>query len=74
MQRDGEAEARDEREGVRGIDRKRGEQREDVVEKVVPDPVPFGLGDVAPVDQNDADIGEHAAQVAPDRLLVAGKL
>ena len=38
------------------------------------DPGPLGLGDVAAIDQNDADLGEDAAQVAPDRLLVGGEL
>ena len=74
LQRDGEAEARDEREGVRRIDRKRREQREDVVEEVILDPAPLALGDVASVDQDDADVGKRVAQVAPDRLLVIGEL
>ena len=74
MQRDGEAEARDEREGMRRVDRERRQQREDVVEEVILDPGSFGLGDVAAVDQNDADLGQHAAQIAPDRLLVGGEL
>ena len=38
------------------------------------DPDPLGLGDVAAVHQNDADLGQDAAQIAPDRLLVGGKL
>ena len=74
MQRDGEAEARNEREGMRRIDRERRQQRENVVEEVILDPGPLGLGDVLAVDQDDADVGEHAAQVAPDRLLVGGEL
>ena len=74
MQRDGKSEAWDEREGMRRIDRERRQQREDVVEEMILDPGSFGLGDVAAVDQNDADLGQDAAQVAPDRLLVAGQL
>jgi hypothetical protein len=74
LQGDGEAEARDEREGVRRIDRQRGEQRKDVVEEVILDPAPLALGDVAPVDQHDADSGKSVPQVAPDRLLVDRKL
>ena len=38
------------------------------------DPGPLGLGDVVAVDQHDADLGQNAAQVAPDRLLVGGEL
>jgi hypothetical protein len=56
------------------IDRERGQQREHVVEEVVLDPGPFRLGDVLAVDQCDADVGQRAAQVAPDRLLVGGEL
>ena len=74
MQRDGEAQTRDEREGVRRVDRQRRQQREDVVEEMVLDPAPLGLGDVAAVDQDDADFGQRGAQIAPDRLLVAGEL
>ena len=59
LQRDGEAEARDEREGMGRIDRERRQQREDVVEEVVLDPGPFGLGDVLAVDQHDADVGQR---------------
>ena len=73
MQRDGEAEARDEREGMRRIDRQRRQQREDVVEEVILDPAPLRLGDVVAVDQHDARLGENGAQIAPDRLLVGGE-
>ena len=38
LQRDGEAEARDERERMRRIDRQRRQQREDVVEEMILDP------------------------------------
>ena len=74
MQRDGKAEARDERERMRRIDRERRQQRENVVEEMILDPGPLGLGDVAAIDQNDADLGQDAAQIAPDRLLVGGEL
>ncbi len=37
------------------------------------DPASLGLGDVAAIDENDADLGQHAAQVTPDRLLVVGE-
>jgi hypothetical protein len=59
---------------VSRVDRERGQQRKHVVEEVVLDPGPFRLGDVLAVDQHDADVGQRAAQVAPDRLLVGGKL
>ena len=74
LERDGEAEARDEREGVGRIDRQRRQQREHVVEEIVLDPGPLRLGDLLAVDQHDADVGERAAQVGPDRLLVGGEL
>ena len=74
LQRHGEAEARNEREGMGRIDRKRRQQREDVVEEVILDPAALAPGDVAPVDQHDAGIGEKVAQVAPDRLLIGGEL
>jgi hypothetical protein len=44
------------------------------VEEVILDPAPLALGDVAAVDQHDADVGQRVAQVAPDRLLVVGEL
>ena len=62
------------REGMRRIDRQRRQQREDVVEEMVLDPVPLGLADIAAVDQHDAHLGQDAAQIAPDRLLVDGEL
>ena len=73
MQRDGESETRDEREGMRRIDRQRRQQRKDVVEEMILDPASLGLGDVAAIDENDADFGQYAAQIAPDRLLVLGE-
>src|ERR1700730_7737406 len=74
MQRNGEAEARDEREGMRRVDRKRRQQREDVVEEMILDPGPLRFGDVAAIDQDDTDFGQRGAQAAPDRLLVGGQL
>ena len=56
LQRDGEAEARDERERMRRIDRKRRQQREDVVEEMILDPGPLRLGEVVAVDQHDAGL------------------
>jgi hypothetical protein len=73
MQRDGKAEARDERERMRRIDRQRRQQRKDVVEEVILDPGSLGLGDIAAVDENEADLGQDGTQIAPDRLLVAGE-
>ncbi|MGX1214022.1 hypothetical protein AB7M42_004287 [Bradyrhizobium diazoefficiens] len=70
LERDGETEARDEREGMGRVDRERRQQREHVVEEVVLDPGPLRLGDLLAVHQHDADIGQRGAQVAPDRLLV----
>ncbi|MGX1076834.1 hypothetical protein AB7M45_007444 [Bradyrhizobium elkanii] len=74
LQRHREAEIRDERERMRRVDRQRRQQREDVVEEVILDPAPLGPGDVAAVDQLDADLGQDIPQVAPDRLLVGGEL
>ena len=59
---------------MRRIDRERRQQRENVVKEMILDPGPLGLGDVATVDQNDADLGQDAAQIAPDRLLIDGEL
>jgi hypothetical protein len=73
LQRDGETKARDEGEGMRRVDGKRRQQRKDVVEEVILDPGPFRFGDVAAVDQHDADFGEHVVQFAPDCLLVLGE-
>src|SRR4029077_5285330 len=38
------------------------------------DPDPLRLGDVAPVNENDAKVGEDRAKLTPDRLLVDRKL
>ena len=73
MQRDGKSEARDERKRMRRIDRERRQQRENVVKEMVLDPGPLGFGDVATVDQNDADLRQDSAQIAPDRLLIDGE-
>ena len=73
LQGNREAEARDEREGMRRIDCQRRQQRKDVVEEVILDPGPFGLGDVTAADQHDADVGQDVMQVGPDRLLVLGE-
>src|ERR1700712_4141174 len=74
MQRNGKTQARNERKRMRRIDRQRCQQREDVVKKMILDPGAFGLWNVAPVDQYDADLDEVAAQIAPYRLLVVGKV
>ena len=60
--------------GMRRIDRERRQQRENIVEEMILDPAPLGFGHVAAIDQNDADLGENAAQIAPDRLLIGGEL
>jgi len=73
VQRDGESEARDKRERMRRIDRQRRQQRENIVEEMILDPAPLGLGDIAAIDENDPHFGQDAAQIAPDRLLVAGE-
>ena len=44
------------------------------MEEMILDPAALALGDIAAVDQDDADVGEQMAQVAPDRLLVDGEL
>ena len=59
---------------MRRVDRQRRQQRKDVVEEVILDPGPLGLGDVAAADQHDADVGQDVVQVGPDRLLVLGEL
>ena len=41
---------------------------------MVLDPATLGLGDIAAIDEHDAHIGQDAAQIAPDRLLVIGEL
>ncbi len=58
---------------MRRIDRQRRQQREDVVEEMILYPGPLCLGDIAAVHQNDADLGQDVAQVAPYRLLVVGQ-
>ena len=70
MQRHGEAEARDEGEGVRRIDRQRRQQREDVAEEVILEPAALRLAEVVAVDEHDASLRQAGAQIAPDRLLV----
>ena len=45
----------------------------DVVEEVVLDPAPLGLGDVVAVNQYDAGLRQRGPQIAPDRLLVGGE-
>jgi hypothetical protein len=45
-----------------------------IVEEVILNPASLGLGDIAAIDQNNADLGQDAAQIAPDRLLVGGEL
>src|ERR1700736_766519 len=52
------------RRGMRRVDRERRQQRKDVVEEMILDPRPLALGDIASVDEDDADLGQNAAQVA----------
>ena len=59
---------------MRRIDRERGQQRENIVQEMIFDPSALGLADVAAIDQNDADLGQDGAQIAPDGLLINGKL
>lgn len=66
-----EAEVRDERERMRGVDGERGQHREDVVQEVILQPRLVALADFRAVHQHDAVGGELAAQVTPDPLLVA---
>ena len=73
MQRNGEAEAGNERKRVRRIDRQRRQQRENVVEEVILDPGPFRLGDVTAIDHDNPGPGQIAAKIAPDCLLVGGE-
>jgi hypothetical protein len=73
LQGDGEAEIGNERERMRRVDRERGQQRENVAEKIIFEPGFLRLGDVWGVDQRDAGLGERRAQLAPLRLLVLGQ-
>ncbi|MGY4505629.1 hypothetical protein ACVWYH_009586 [Bradyrhizobium sp. GM24.11] len=73
LERDGEAEARDERKRVGRINRQWRQQWEHVVEEIILEPGPLRLGDLLAIDQHDADVGERAAQIGPDRLLVGGE-
>jgi hypothetical protein len=57
-------------ERVRRVDRKGGEHREDVVEKVLLEPRHFGIGEVGRLDEDDAFVLERVAQLAPAPLLV----
>jgi hypothetical protein len=50
------------------------QQRENVVKEMILDPGALGLGHVAAIHEHDTDLGEDAAQIAPDRLLVGGEL
>ena len=56
MQRDGEAETRNEWKRMGRIDGERCEQRKNIVEKVIRDPRSLSLGDVLAVDQDDPDL------------------
>ena len=55
---------------MRGIDRKRRQQRENVGQKIIFQPGLFGLADVGTVDQHDARFRECGAQFAPLCLLI----
>ena len=71
MQRYGEAEIGDERERVRRIDGKRGEQGKDLPKEIILQPHLFLLGHLRSVDQNNALLGQHLPKLAPALLLIA---
>ena len=73
MERQGEAEIGNEREGMGGVDRERRQNREDVAQEMVGEPRPVGLLERIRIDEHDAVAGELGAKLAPARLLVAGK-
>ena len=70
LQGDREAEIGNERKRMRRIDGERRQQREDVAEEIVLEPGFLRPRNIRAVDQNDAGIGEFAAQFAPLRLLI----
>ena len=74
MQRHRKSEARNEREGMRRVDREWREQGKNVFEEVILNPASLGFCDIAAIDESDTDVGQNAAQVAPDRLLIVGEL
>src|SRR5262249_50829566 len=71
LERDGEAEIRNERERMRRIDRERGQQRENLPEEMIFEPGPFLFRHIRPFDQHDGLPGQHLAKLAPALLLIA---
>ena len=74
LQRDREAEVRDERERVRRIDRERRQHREDVVQEVVLEPGDLRLRQRRGLDEDDALMEEIVLELAPAPLLVGGEV
>ena len=72
LQRDREAEVRNERERMRRIDRQRRQQRKDVVKEVILDPGALGFRHVPAFDQHDTGVGREScagrARSSADRL------
>ena len=69
-ERDREAEIGDERKRMRRVDGERRKQREDLAQEVVFQPGPFLSRHLRPVDQHDALLGQHPAELEPALLLV----
>src|SRR3989442_2716495 len=65
LQREGETKIWDERERVRGIDRERGQNREDMLEEMILEPGLFGPGDIAALDEHDPLLAQTFAQCTP---------
>jgi hypothetical protein len=71
LQRDGETEIGNEGKRMCRIDRERRQQWENLAQEIVLEPGLFLLAHVGPVDQHDALLGQHLAQLAPALLLIA---
>ena len=69
LQRQREAEVGDERERMRGVDRERRQQREDMQQEMILQPFHLGFRKFLGVDDGDAGLGEFGAQLLPARLL-----
>src|SRR5262249_1392192 len=71
LQRNGEAEIRNEGEGMRGIDGERCEEREDLMEEVFFEPYLLFLRHLRAFGKHYAVFGQHLPKLAPALLLIA---
>ena len=74
LQRDGKGQIWNKGERMRGVDRERRQQRENMREKMLLKPAAVGFLDVAAVNQNDAGSCKLRPQLDPALLLVAREL